>query len=173
MNGQNWQHLEGRDDLVAALARTICRRQAPTNFVRDRLNPIMHALMQEVEFQRGPYAATFNAIQVATFLAGLVLEIAIRVEAVLKFRQGMACDYIYWTGRLMRSEAVQGRFIAADGFPDFWKDDVKFLTRQIDRAKTILGEPFQRAIQRVLDDPSVLTMFKRQLESGSAGAEQV
>ena len=173
-NGLSWQHLEGRDDLVAALARAICRRNAPTNFVRDRLNPTMHSLVQEIEFQRGPYNSTFNAIQIATCLASLVLELAINVEAALKFRQGMACDYIHWIGRLMRSEAVHSRLIAADGFPDFWSDDVKILTRQIERAKTILGEPLQKAIQRVLDDPFVVATFKFQLESGSGGgADQV
>jgi hypothetical protein len=83
-NGYSWQYLEGRDDLVASLSKAVCRHNAPTNFVRDRFNPVMHSLVQEIEFQRGAYDATFNAIQIATCLASLMLEIAITSEAPLR-----------------------------------------------------------------------------------------
>ena len=104
---QSWQYLEGRDDLAVALAKAICRRDKPTYFVRDRINPIMHSLVQQIEFQRGAHDTIFSAVQIATCLASLVLEVAINVEASLSFRQGMSCDYIHWVGRVMRSEAAR------------------------------------------------------------------
>jgi hypothetical protein len=160
---QNWQYLEGREDLITALARVIVRRNAPTNFVRDRLNPIMHSLVQEIEFQRDAHDAIYNAIQIATCLACLVFEVAIVVAARLEFRQGMASDYIHWTGRVMRSEAAQTRLINAFGSHDLWRDDLKFLARQIERAKVTLGGDLQLSIERVKDDPCVVQEFKQQL----------
>jgi hypothetical protein len=159
-NGYSWQYVEGRDDLVVSLGKAVCRRNAPTNFVRDRFNPVMHSLVQEIEFQRGATNATFNAIQIATCLASLMLEIAIASEAPLRFRQGMACDYVHWTARVMRSEAVQIRLTAGEGVPDFWKDDVAFLARQILRSNHPLGKPLLDSINRFKADPFVPTEFK-------------
>jgi hypothetical protein len=164
-NGYSWQHVEGRDDLVVSIGKAVCRRNAPTNFVRDRFNPVMHSLVQEVEFQRGVSDATFNAIQIATFLASLMLEIATTSEAPVRFRQGMACDYVHWTARVMRSEALQTLLIACEGFPDLWKDDVALLARQIMRSSDMFGKPLLDSINRVKADPFVATEFKALLGS--------
>jgi hypothetical protein len=60
----------------------------------------------------------------------------------------------------MRSEAVQIRLTAGEGFPDFWKDDVAFLARQILRSNHPLGKPLLDSINRFKADPFVPTEFK-------------
>jgi hypothetical protein len=163
-HGHTWQHVEGRNDLVAALARAISKNNAPTNFVRDRLNPVMHSLVQEIEFRRGPDDRSFNALQIATYLVSLALQTAITSDAPLKFREGLARDYVHWAGRIMRSESAQARLIVAKGSTDLWNDDIEFLVGQIRRADAVLGEPFKEAIERIKHDPHVPTEFKDRLK---------
>jgi hypothetical protein len=76
-HGYGWQFGQDRDDLVRVLGAAISRRDAPTNFVRDRLNPVMHSLVQEIEFRRGSHDASFNALQIATILIRAPRKIAL------------------------------------------------------------------------------------------------
>ena len=162
-HGLTWQFLAGRDELIAFLGRAISRLSAPTNFVRDRINPLVHSLIQTLEFQRGEYDATFNAVQIATCLISLGLEIAVVSAVELRFREGVACDYVHWAGRLMRSDAARIRLALGADASDLWMDDFTFLARQILQAKSRLGEPVQTASLRVLGDPLVASEFKRLL----------
>lgn len=165
-HGYGWQFGQGRDDLVRVLGAAISRRDAPTNFVRDRLNHVLHSLMQEIEFRRGPHGASFNALQIATILISLVLEVAITVEAPQKILEGMASDYVHWAGRVMRSEEAQARLMVGQGTSDPWEEDIRFLGQQITRGREALGEQFQEAIGRIMDDPLVLAAFKLAIASG-------
>jgi hypothetical protein len=162
-HGLTWQFLAGRDELIAFLGRAISRLSAPTNFVRDRINPLVHSLIQTLEFQRGEYDATFNAVQIATCLISLGLEIAVVSTVELRFREGVACDYVHWAGRLMRSDAARIRLALGAEASDLWMDDFTFLARQILQAKSILGEPVQTATLRILGDPLVASEFERLL----------
>lgn len=164
-HGYGWQFGQGRDELARVLGGAISRRDAPTNFVRDRLNTAMHSLVQEIEFRRGPQDASFNALQMATFLISLVLEVAITADAPQKFREGMASDYVHWAGRVMRSEEAQARLMIARGMTDLWHEDIRLLAQQMRRGKDALGERFQEALGRIMDDPHVLSEFKLDIAS--------
>jgi hypothetical protein len=164
-HGYGWQFGQGRDELACALGAAISRRDAPTNFVRDRLNPVMHSLVKEIEFRRGPHDASFNALQIATCLVSLVLEVAITADTPQNLREGMASDYVHWAGRVMRSEEAQARLMVGRGMNDPWQEDIRFLAQQIRRGKEALRERFQGAIGRIMDDPHVLSEFKLDIAS--------
>ena len=138
-HGVTWQFLDGRDELIAFLGRAISRLSTPTYFVRDRINPLVHSSMQTLEFQRGETDATFNAVQIATCLISIGLEVAVVSTVELRFRQGVASDYVHWAGRLMRSDAARIRLAFGAHASDLWMNDFAFLARQILQAKSILG----------------------------------
>ena len=129
-HGVTWQFLDGRDELIAFLGRAISRLSTPTYFVRDQDQPV-HSIssMQTLEFQRGETDATFNAVQIATCLISIGLEVAVVSTVELKLRQGVASDYVHWAGRLMRSDAARIRLAFGAHASDLWMNDFAFLTR--------------------------------------------
>jgi hypothetical protein len=94
-----------RDGYFQRLALTIMRGDNPTNYVRDRLNPAMHTLVQTIELQRGDHGLSGDSLSGAMCLINIALRLAI-VSAKSKdaHRIGLAVDYVHWYGRLTRSE---------------------------------------------------------------------
>jgi hypothetical protein len=153
-----------RNEYLLHIGQTIARMPTSTNFVRARLNPILHALVQIIETQRFEFGLSSEALETGICLVSVGLEVAIASEAAKeKFRVGMAADYVHWIGRLTRSEAAYSRFDPDKTFPDTSRDDLSFAAQQVLAARKVLGEKLEVAIQKVLEDPLVLSGFKNML----------
>ena len=161
----NWLRVGNRDELLRHLARTITRKSNATNFVLDRLNPAVERYVQAMEFQRAGTDRTDTGLQIVACLISLGLEVAMAANAPDHHREGMAADYVHWSGRLMRSEAAQTRFEHAGTLDEFWRDDVAFCARQITAAHASLGPKVATATARVLADAMVLPVFKDMLSA--------
>jgi hypothetical protein len=163
----SWAYINDRERLLKHLGQTINRKSSPTNFVLDRLNPVIEEYMQAMEFQRADYSVTYARLQIATCLISLGLEVAATANAPENFREGMAADYIHWTGRLMRSESTRTRFDHSEAFDEFWRDDVVYCAGQILAVRAGLGSKVEDAITRLLADDMVLPAFKDMVRDGS------
>jgi hypothetical protein len=153
-----------RNALTQHIGRAIARKDVPTNFVRARLNPIVHELVQIIESQRFEVNLAFEAFETGVFLTSVGLEVAIMSAKVNKqFRTGMATDYIHWLGRLTRSDIAECRFDKRLGLPDDGFTDLKFAVAQVLSARKALGEKLDEAICSVLDDPLMLPLVKELL----------
>lgn len=159
----NWLRVGNRDELLRHLARTITRKSNATNFVLDRLNPAVERYVQAMEFQRAGTDLTYTGLQIVACLISLGLEVTMAANAPDHHREGMAADYVHWSGRLMRSEAAQTRFEHAGALDEFWRDDVAFCARQITAAYASLGPKVAAATACVLADAMVLPVFKDML----------
>jgi hypothetical protein len=166
----SWIHIRKRDELIRHLGQAIARKTAPTNFVREHLNPVIEELVQAMEFQTIDTGITFLTLQIATCLIGLGLEVARTSGAPQNYREGMAVDFIHWTGRLMRAEPAHTRFEHANAFDEFWREDVTFCVRQISSARAALGPKVEDSIKRVLEDNMVLPAFKDMLRDSPTTA---
>ncbi len=164
----SWMYIDSRDELLRRLGKTIVRGNAPTNFVRDRLNPIVDATMRSIELQRGDQTAASDLVQITTCLISLGLEVARVVNADQKFRVGIAIDYIYLSGRLARSEEAFRRFDGAERYNDMWRADLSFCASQLAVVRAALGSALEAAMNRVLDDTMVLPAFKELLRTAQA-----
>jgi hypothetical protein len=164
---RNWMYIKNRNELLKHLAGTINRKANSTNFVRDRLNPVIERYMQAMEFQRPDINSSYAALQITACLISLGLEVALTASAPDDHRQGMAVDYVHWAGRLMRSEPARIRFDHANGFDEFWQDDVAHCAHQLLAARAGLGSKVEAAITRVLQDDMVLPAFKDMLGMAS------
>ena len=151
------------------IARTIARGPSPTDFVRNRLNPILGFIVNRLEAQRSDQTACFEQLEAATCAVAVVLDVAIRAETANRaFRIGMATDYIYWMGRLARSETAATRFTIDEDMRDLWRADFFYAASKVATARGTLGDELAGPIQRVLDDPLVIPAFKPALSGGSS-----
>lgn len=158
-----------RNMVMRHFGRVIARKDAPTDFGRARLNPIVHELVQIIESQRFDISLAFEALETGVFLTSIGLEVAIMsVNVDGRFRTGMATDYVHWLGRLTRSELAESRFEARLGLPDEGFIDVKFAAAQVLAARKTLGEKLDDAVRAVLDDPLVLPLIKTLLGNGAS-----
>jgi hypothetical protein len=156
-----------RNTLIQNIGRTIARKDSPTNFIRAKLNPIIHRLVQIIESQRFEYDLAFEALEYGILLVSVGLAVAIGVQkADERFRTGVAVDYIHWFGRLARSEIAQNRFSERLDLPDSSRADLKSAVGQILAARSVLSDKIDTAIRRVLDDPLVLPLVKGLLDAG-------
>lgn len=156
----SWVFIDGRDELLRHLGKIIARRKAPTNFVRDYLNPILDTMIRSIELQRGDSGTAFELVQIATCIVSLGLEVARIVDAQQKFKEGIAIDYIHWSGRLARSETAHIRFDGGAKWDDHWSADLSFCVNQVRAARAALGSALEVAMNRVLNDAFVLPAFK-------------
>jgi hypothetical protein len=109
------------------IGKTVARQTSPTDFVRNKLNPVLHSLVELIETQRFEHGLSFAVIERGLCVAIVALEVAIRSGAAEKhFRVGMASDYIHWLGRLTRSDAASTRFGKANLLRDRARDDLLF-----------------------------------------------
>jgi hypothetical protein len=157
-----------RNAIMQHIGKAIARKDAPTNFVRARLNPIVHELVQIIESQRFEVNLAFEALDTGVFLTSVGLEVAISAKANKQFRTGMATDYIHWLGRLTRSDIAESRFDKRLGLPDDGFTDLKFAAAQVLAARKGLGEKLDEAIRSVLDDPLVLPLVKELLGNSAS-----
>jgi hypothetical protein len=159
----NWHiNFEERALILRALGVAIAHKTDATTFVRDELNPRVHTLVSAVETQRLGNTLPWEAQEAALFLSIAAFEVAARADAPLKFRVGLATDYIHWVGRLARSD--QSRIYDESG-PAEYRSDLELAGMQIGRARLALGAELDAPIQRVLDDPLVARTLKTILSS--------
>lgn len=160
---KNWHiNFEERALILKALGIAIAHKADATTFVRDELNPRVHALVSAVETQRLGDTLPWEAQEAALFLCVVALEVAASSGASVKFRAGLATDYIHWVGRLARSD--QSRIYDRPK-PAEYKQDIELAGTQIIRAHLVLGPVLCAPIQRVLDDPLVSRTLKVILSS--------
>jgi hypothetical protein len=153
-----------RSKYLRHIGKTIANMSSPTNFIRDKLNPILHALVQLIEVQRFDFGLTMEALETGICLVSVGLEVAISAKTTKEsFRVGMATDYIHWLGRLIRSDAATSRFDSFRTLPKVWREDLSFAARQVLDARGALGEKLKAPIKRVSEDPLVLITFKNML----------
>jgi hypothetical protein len=154
----------GRNEYLQHIGRAISQRPSPTKFVRDKLNPVLHALVQMVEVQRFDFGLSVEALDTGICLVNVVLEVAMVAEGEKQeFRVGMATDYIHWIGRLTRSHIASVRFGAQEALRDILDDDLSFAAQQIVSGRKVLGDKLDEPIGRVLDDALVLGALKSML----------
>ena len=157
-----------RNEFLKHIGRTVSRRDAPTNFVRARLNPILHGLVQMIEAQRFEFRLACEALETGICIASIGLEVAILSANVpAQLRIGMAADYIHWLGRLTRSDVADDRFSPLENLPDELRQDLAFAAQQVLGAGKALGKELDAAVQRVLNDPLVVPVFKGLLASSN------
>jgi len=157
-----------RNDYLRHIGQTIARKPSSTNYVRAELNPVLHALVQLIECQRFDFGLACEAVETGICLVSVGLEVAIASDAAkVEHRTGMAADYIHWIGRLTRSAAAHSRFNAGELVPEMWRDDLAFAARQVLAARSILDDKLEASIQRVLQDPLVLSGFKDLLRANA------
>ena len=102
-------------------------------------------------------------------MVSVVLDVAIRAETAKRaFRIGMATDYIYWMGRLARSETAATRFTIDEDMRDLWRADFFLAAGKVAAALCTLGDELAAPVQRVLDDPLVMPAFKAALSDGNS-----
>jgi hypothetical protein len=151
----------GRNEYLRHIGRAINQRPSSTKFVRDKLNPVLHALVQMVEAQRFDSGLSVEALETGICLVNVGLEVAMTAEAEKQeFRVGMATDYIHWIGRLARSHIASLRFGSRETLRDTARDDLKFAARQVLATRSVLGDKLEEPIGRVLEDALVLGAFK-------------
>lgn len=154
----------GRNEYLQHIGRVISQRPSSTKFVRDKLNPVLHALVQMVEAQRFEFGLSVEALEFGICLVSVGLEVATAAETEKEeFRVGMAADYIHWIGRLTRSHVASMRFEPGETLRDVARDDLSFAARQVLRAREVLGNKLDEPIGRVLEDALVLGAFKNLL----------
>jgi hypothetical protein len=161
--GTHYVFAKDRNALLQHVGRIIARKEPPanTNFVRDRLNPIMHELVQILELRRFDASLASEALETGVFLVSVGLEVAIKSEkADERFRLGIARDYIHWLARLTRSDLAESRYDKRLGLPDEGLGDLQFAVAQVVAARQALGEEIDESIKRLLDDPLVLPLVK-------------
>jgi hypothetical protein len=150
-----------RHEYLENIARTIARNPSPTDFVRNRLNPVLAFIVDQLEAQRSDYPSCFERLEAATCVVAVVLDIAIRSEnAKPAHRTGMATDYIHWMGRLARSEVAATRFAIDEHMRDLWRADFLLAANKVALARQALGDDLARPVQRILADPLVIPAFK-------------
>jgi hypothetical protein len=89
----------GRNEYFQYIGRVISQRPSPTKVVRDKLNPVLHALVQIVEAQRFGFRLSVGALETGICLVSVALEVAMdSVTEKQEFRVGMATDYVHWIG---------------------------------------------------------------------------
>ena len=157
-----WQLGRERNELFAHLAKIISSKPKATDFIRANLNPIVEEMIRAVETQRDD--RSFELIHISTCLLAIGLEVAIVAEqSDIRFRTGLASDYIHWAGRLMRSVDTHIRYDGGDRIGDTWRDDIAYLAGRMAAAGKAIGEKPTEALDRVLKDELVLEQFKDQL----------
>jgi hypothetical protein len=153
--------LRNRNGYLGFIGRVIARKPAPTNFVRDRLNPVVNELVETIETQRFGSEIAGDSLLNGICLISVGLEVAIAAEtAKLEFRVGLAADYIHWMGRFMRSDIAFGICNTGTTIPDIVGNDLVFTARQIAIARRVLGDMLAEPVSRVLSDPLVVPAFK-------------
>jgi hypothetical protein len=80
----------------------------------------------------------------------------------------MATDYIYWMGRLARSDTAATRVTIDENMRDLWRSDFLFAASKVAAARRALGDELAGPVQRILDDPHVIPAFKVALSDGGS-----
>ena len=163
---------DARRVVLEHLGGTIVRKENATNFVRGKFNPKIYELVTMIETQRVDPTHAWDMHEASVFLSVIALHVAIDAVSISeRFRIGVANDYIYWLGRLMRSD-VAGIHLAQGSLLPEWLDDLTFAAHQIADARRVLGETLDVAIGRLNDDPWVAPVFKRAIAEsvGNPGA---
>lgn len=155
---------EARQSVLVCLGRTIARKQNASNFIRAKLNSKIHELITMIETQRNDRSE--EALQVVLSLSNIVLRVIIEKEEMdERFRRGIAIDYIYWLGRIMRSDTAASMFAAHKAvFPD-WLEDLTSVSYQLARARFVLGEPLNAPITQIKNDIWVASIFKESISA--------
>ncbi|SDT08201.1 VPA1262 family N-terminal domain-containing protein [Bradyrhizobium canariense] len=152
---------DNRHAYLEHIARTIALAPSPTDFVRSRLNPIVAFIVGRLEAQRSDQTSCFEQLEAATCVVAVVLDVAIRAETSKRaYRIGMATDYIYWMGRLARSETAATRLTIDEDMRDVWRSDFLLAASKAAAARRALGDELAGPVQRILDDPLVIPAFK-------------
>jgi hypothetical protein len=152
-----------RDPYFQRLALAIIREINPTNYVRDKLNPAMHALVQTIELQRGNRPSG-DSLSGAMCLINIGLRVAIAsTKSEATQRIGLAVDYVHWYGRLTRSEIAATLLDSEYGrFPGL-SDDVDSAAALVLKAGELFGEPIDAATSRLRDDQLIVSSVKAAL----------
>ena len=123
------------------IGSTIARKQNATNVVRAKLNPKVHEYVEMIETQRLEEGISWDVHGASLFLCIIALDVAIDFKAApVRFRIGLATDYIHWLGRLMRSDVAVSAYVAEDNVPQEWKDDLVFAAEQVTKAARPLAK---------------------------------
>ena len=159
---------DARRGVLENVAATIARKENPTNFVRAKFNPKVHAFVARVETQRLEQSAAWEAHEAALFLCIIALKIAVQGDAPESYRIGVATDHIHWLGRLMRSDVAASVYVNGDDVPCGWRDDFEFGIQTVARARRELGDALDVPIGRIMNDPWVAPIFKEKLKASLA-----
>jgi hypothetical protein len=150
-----------RQEYLQYVAATMSKKPSPTNFVRTHSNPVVQRCVHILETQRFKYDLGSKALDVGIGLIGVGLEVAIVSEAVdMRFRVGMAIDYIHWLGRLLRSDIAGQRYGSAEIVLPVWTEELTFVVEQVSRARKVLGDELGNPVLRLLADPLIIDKFK-------------
>jgi hypothetical protein len=166
---KSYPPFRNRDGYLRYIGRVIAGKPAPTNFVRDRLNPVVNDLVETIETQRFGGEIAGDAFLQGVWLVSVSFEVAVAAEAAkIEHRIGLAADYIHWTGRLMRSEMAFDICNTSTDLPDIVGNDLVLAAEQIASARKMLGDSLAEPVKRVLSDPLVLSAFKDMLNKAIA-----
>lgn len=161
-NGRWFVPSEARQSVLDSLGRTVARKQNASNFVRAKLNSKIHELITMIETQRNDRSA--EALQVALSLATIALQVVIHAEDMdERFRKGIAIDYIYCLGRIMRSDTAASMFVSHEIIFPEWVEDLTAVSKKLARARLALGELLDAAITQVKNDLWVASIFKESI----------
>jgi len=153
---------DARQSVLVSLGRTVARKQNASNFIRSKLNSKINELITMIETQRNDRSA--ETVQVALSLSTIALQVVTEAEGMdLRFRNGIAIDYIHWLGRIMRSDTAASMFpIHGNVFPD-WLEDLTSVSQQLAKARLALGEPLDASIAQVKNDLWVAPILKESI----------
>jgi hypothetical protein len=155
------QPLTDRDAYFQRLALAIIRENSPTDYVRDKLNPAMHALVQRIELQRGNPGQSGDSLSGAMCLVNIALRVAIAsTKSEATPRIGLAADYVHWYGRVTRSEIAATLLDSEYGRVPGLSDDVDSAAASVLKAGELFGEPLDAAISRLRDDQLIVSSVK-------------
>jgi hypothetical protein len=122
-----------------------------------------------IETQRLDSTSAWDLHEASLFLSIIALQVAIDSEGTSeRFRVGVACDYIHWLGRLMRTDLAASVYVARDTVPPGWLDDLVFAAQQVANASRRLGDVLDVSIGRVKDDPWVAPVFKAAIKASAS-----